>query len=215
MNREGKNSITKFFSDGSPSNTSEGGLTREQELLKKSKAIQKAKEEKASQLESQKPGEEDAKQAEEKPESTPVKWNPNSLWSGPARALQAIPPVRRGIEKFVARGNNYSNMDKDSNTETFNLPLAKNPLDQLQRDKLIAAGYLKEVTIVALTEAKLRKANKEYRSAKAIITEFLSKQRDAKVNLKSNRTFSLKALSNPQDERMYSSLDLLYFYCDK
>lgn len=217
MNRGRSKSITRLFSDGSPSNTS-GDLTQEQKLAARNKSIQNAKATVNTSVANNgvQYNNNEMVQAEERPQGTPNKWNPNSKYSGLGRIVQAVPVLRRNAEKFVASGSHYSQPDVDSKWELSSLPVLKDPLQQLERDKLIAEGYLKEVTIIAQVEGKLRKADDLYKKAKATVSSYLSrKQRDAGRNLKRNRMFALKSLSNPQDERMYSDLDRLYFYCER
>lgn len=218
MIREGQRSITKLFSDGSPSNNTGGEQTREQKLIAKSKAMSAARIATTLRVSGTPPqaAGTDSIEAEQRPQGEKVTWNPNSKYSGAGRLIQAVPFLKRNAERFVAAGNQYSSLDEKTRDEFSNLPSAKDPLVQLERDQLIAAGFLDEVTIVALTEAKLRKKDKGYEKSKLTISNFLNKQqRSAKVNLKSNRMFALKSLSNPQDERMYSSLGILYFYCER
>lgn len=85
----------------------------------------------------------------------------------------------------------------------------------LQRDSLLVSGFENELFIIGKTEAKERKIDKEYIEAKRKVEKYLSNQRDRVKNLKGNRGVLLKKLSNIKEEKMYSSLALLYYHCDR
>lgn len=95
-----------------------------------------------------------------------------------------------------------------------NMPSIVDTQKELLRDKLIANGYSKELSIIDKTEAKERKKDNIYLKSKKIVDEFLHGQRTKTVNLKGNRAMLLKKLSNPKDDRLYTSLSLLYFHCE-
>jgi hypothetical protein len=206
-------------------------LARKQQETKEA-SIQRAKELAIERAKSNKPQESETHeslsekvQAEERPKSQLSTWNPNSKWSGPMRVVQHIGPLRRATEKFVAAGNRYSHIDNmedkmfSKGLNLSDLPTigkSGNYIQKLERDKLLINGYSKELSLIDKVEAGELKSSKEYELARKLVDKFLStKQRDAKLNLKGSREFSLKALSDPENERMYSSLSILYYYCDR
>jgi hypothetical protein len=90
-----------------------------------------------------------------------------------------------------------------------------NYIQQLERDKLLINGYGAELNLIDRVEAGEVKSTPNYYKARKRVNEFLnSSQRDKSLNLKGNRQYALKSLSDPSNERMYSSLSLLYYYCE-
>lgn len=229
----GKYSTTdKYFSGSSPSNS--GGEEGNPESTNKQTSIERAKQLALDRAKSNGPQNKETReslnesvQAETRPGVKLPEWNPNSKWAGPMRIVQHIPPARKLAERFVASGNryseneeliedNYSQMKSLVKMDEFpDIQKSGDYIQKLERDKLLIDGYGKELSLVDRVEANESPKDKKYYKAKKLVDTHLSKQRDAKVNLKGSREFLLKKLSNPKDERMYSSLNLLYFYCDR
>lgn len=221
MNRGDKSNTVEDNFDGSSPSTNTGG---EAQKDPKQVAIEKAKQKAKATVNNAKPGVVDPKIAEQieaqhRPQ-TDLKlpeWNPNSKWAGPARFIQAVPVVRKTAEKFVEAGRQYSAADQLIKIKEFpKIKPTGNYLVDLERDQLLIDGYGKELSILDSAEAGEREKDATYEKSKKLIETHLAKiQRDGKHNLKGNREFLLKKLSSPKEERMYSSLNLLYLYCDE
>lgn len=133
--------------------------------------------------------------------------------AGSAAAANGKNPVGAAMGGALA-GGTISHLASKSYSFLDNMPSIIDSERELLRAKLIANGYSKELSLIDKTEARERKEDKAYLNAKKIVKDFLSGQRTNRVNLKGNRGMLLKKLSNPKEDKLYSSLSLLYFHCE-
>lgn len=133
--------------------------------------------------------------------------------AGSVAAANGKNPIGAAMGGAVA-GGTISHLANKSYSFLDNMPSIIDSEKELLRAKLIAGGYSRELSIIDKTEAKERKEDRTYLNAKKIIKDFLSGQRTNRVNLKGNRGMLLKKLSNPKEDKLYSSLSLLYFHCE-
>lgn len=133
--------------------------------------------------------------------------------AGSVAAANGKNPVGAAMGGALA-GGTISHLASKTYSFIDNMPSIIDSDKELLRAKLIAGGYSKELSIIDKTEAKERKEDRAYLNAKKIVKDFLSGQRTNRVNLKGNRGMLLKKLSNPKEDKLYSSLSLLYFHCE-
>lgn len=133
--------------------------------------------------------------------------------SGSVAAANGKNPVGAAMGGALA-GGTISHLANKTYSFLDNMPSIIDSEKELLRAKLIANGYSKELSIIDKTEARERKEDRLYLNAKKIVKDFLSGQRTNRVNLKGNRGMLLKKLSNPKEDKLYSSLSLLYFHCE-